>query len=651
MTLKFTPALAPDSVSGNIRLDVPKASGSLSNLTALAAIVDCDLTLDDIHKLSLRLEQSGVALAEVRASGPFSLAKSEGKIKVELGPIDRRALSIVGGPLHIDFNKTVIGSTNEIDISQKAKVFAVNGNFSINDFSATLTNGVTPTLNLVSTYVINADLTKSNATIQQFTVAGTQNRTPFLTAGLSKPMAVNWGDGAGAPEEASLDLLLTNFNLSDWAGFAGTLAPAGKADAALKLVSRSGGKELAVDLNAGLHDFGATFGSNKISKTGIQLALNTTVSDFKKVAIKNLKLDVTQNNAPAVAATLSGIVDAKTQDADLKAALEARIPELLKAVVVPGITFQSGAVRFDGRVVKTNNLQTVAGALVVTNLTGTASGASLDRFQANVDTDIAVNGSDLKINKLAAVLRQSGLPAGTVDVKGALNLSNKQGQIALQVADVNQNLLKPFIAAPGSSNKLDSISVNVKVNTTLGASNAIAVTGAVEVANLTGTIAGAALDRFQANVDTDVAINNGSDLKINKLAVALRQSGLPAGTVDVKGALNLTNKQGQIALQMTNVNQNLLKPFAASALSGKQLSSVTINAGLNTTLGVSNAVAVVGGLEITNLVVRATNDTAAPHTLERAIQSGRRDAGPEVRHPPISDRSLPDRQRQESDRP
>ena len=428
--LKLTPSLAPESVNGNARADVTKAGGAMSNLTALATIVDCDLSLTEIRKANLRVEQAGAPLVELRASGPFSAANSEGRLKVELTPIDRRVLNIVGGPLKIDFNKTAISSVNDIEIKQKGKVIAVNGQFLVNDFSATLTNGTTPTLNLKSAYAVNLDLNTSSGLIQQLSVNGTQNQAPFLTVSLSKPMPVAWGAGAGMPEEASMDLVVTNFNLADWAAFAGNLSPVGRLDTTLRVVSRQGGKQLTLDLNSGLSGFGAQLGTNQISGVGIRVGANAVIQEFKQITLNSYKLEVAKDGNAAM----------------------------------------------------------------------TASGS------------------------------------------GTLNSQTKAGQIALQVLDVNQYLLAPFLAPALNGKQLASVSINANVTSAFGASNSVAVLGRLEITNL--VVRAANQVSTSAPLSAQFKVDLGMQqqrLDLRQLQIALSPTDRAKNQIDFKGQVDMSN--------------------------------------------------------------------------------------------------------------
>lgn len=461
--LKLSQALAPELVNGSSSFNVTKTSGGFANMAALAAIMECDMTMTEIRKVNFRLEQGGTQLAEVRVSGPFSMSNSEGHLKVELTPVDRRALNIVGGPLKIDFNKTAISSSNDIDIKQKGKVIAMNGQFLVNDFSATLTNGTTPTLNIKSAYAISLDLNNNSGLFQQLNVDGTQNQTPFLKVSLNKPMPISWGPGAGVSEEAALDGTVTNFNLGDWAAVAGNLAPAGLLDSTFHLISRKGGKELTADLAAGLHGLGAQLGTNRLSGIGVQLAANTMIQ-----------------------------------------------------------------------------------------------------------------GDDVQIQKLTVAMDHDGKPAGNLDVKGALNSKTKAGQFVLQVADINQNLLGPILAPSLGGKQLLSASINGNITSTLGASNSIAVLGGMGISNLVvrGTNEVTAPAPISANFKVDLGMQQ-QHVDLRLLQIALSPTDRAKNVVDCKGQVDMSNAKAINANLTVQAESIDVTPFYNQFTGGSKPAATT----------------------------------------------------------------------------
>jgi len=619
--------LAPESASGGLRVDVPKASGEMSNLAALAVVLDCDWTPKELRKVALHLEQGGETLGNLSVSGPFSADTMDGKLKVDLSSIDRRVLNLVGKSMGIDFNKTMISSSNEIELKQKATVINVNGQLNVDNFSATLLEKkqTTPTISIGAAYQVSVDQNKKSALIEKFDLNGTANQNRFLHAGLSKAMPVSWGEGAGAPEEAALDLDITSFNLTDWQAFASDISPAGTLDTTLHLVSRGGGKQISVDLNSALHDFGAKFGSNQIAQAGINLSLKGEFSKtdpkggLNKISLSSYQFSLSQNNQAALSVKGSGDVDLSTKAMDLKTALEVQLPKLLSIVRVPNVEVSSGTLQLDSHVVQSDGGKLIDVDLTtkLQNLTAQVSSNQLAR--AGVDLGLKAKLArksptnefgKVTLDKCEVALSQDKEQAFSFSGAGDVDLESKgvnlKTALKVQVAKVLQ-----IIKVPGIDATSGAVSFDGQVMQENGKQN---VTGALAITGLSGTFKQYNLDRFETKLDADLSMAS-DEIQVRKLAGVLSLAGLPGGSVDVKATNNFKTKALTASVKVVDINQNLLRPFVAPALGDKNLKSVSINVDATTSMNGAGAMVFKGGLGVTNLVVTGSSLPASAKPL------------------------------------
>jgi hypothetical protein len=127
LSLALSTDLKPSSIQGNTRLDVTRAEGSLAQAASLSANLDCDVTPSDIKQVALRFQRANTPLGELRASGPFNMEKTEGRIAVQLLNIDKNLLNLAGASSGIDFGPTTISSTNTIQLSNAGNSIAAAG--------------------------------------------------------------------------------------------------------------------------------------------------------------------------------------------------------------------------------------------------------------------------------------------------------------------------------------------------------------------------------------------------------------------------------------------------------------------------------------------------------------------------------------------
>ncbi len=548
---KLTADVQPESAKGKIRLNVSEATGSMADLAKLAAIVDCDLTPTDIRQLSLHFEQGGQALGDLRASGPFSFANQEGKLKLELLSIDRHVLNLVGSAKGMDFNSTLINSTNDLVLAQKGKTISINGQVNVGKFSVTrkAEKLTTPTLELQTAYQISVDQSAKSALIQTFNIDGTQNQQKFLHASITKPMPISFGGASSTPENAALQLVVTDLNLDDWKAFASEIAPSGKLSMTLDVVSQQAGNKLAVGLTSRIDSLSAKFGSNQISKADVELKAKATIESTKigtwlnKVTLSSYSAQLSQNQQSALSLSGSGILDTESKDADIKANVQGSLAQLFKIVVMPDLAASAGTLKFDGQITQRKEVKAVNGNFALADLSGSYANSPLDRFGATFDADLEINQQDLQIRKLAGALQQAGQPGGTFDLHGNLNTGKKTGDIEMKIADMNQNALRPFLAKSLGEKQLVTISLNGNTTAHLR-ENESSVTGNIDLKNLV------VRDPKKTENDAPLSAQVQLDGAMRKQVFDVKQFQVTLSpTARAKNQLNIT---GQVDLSNTN---------------------------------------------------------------------------------------------------
>lgn len=632
--VRLSSALSPESAGGKLRVDVSKATGSMAALAALGVGLDCDWTPTEVRKLGLHLEQSNAPLADLTVSGPFSAQTMEGKLKVALSGVDRKALGLVGASMGIDFNKTTIRSTNEVELRKKGTEIAVNGQFNLDDFSATLLakKQTTPTLNLGAAYQVTVDRAGKSALIQKLDLNGAANQNNFLKASLSKPMPISWGVGASTPDEAALDLSITSFNLADWQAFASDLAPSGTLDSTVRVISKGGGKQIDLDLTTQLRDFSATISSNQIAHAGMdlvvkaQLAGTGTNAGLNSITLNEYSYKLSLQNKPALSVKGSGSVDTATKTMDLKTTLEGQLAPLLTLVKVPNFSIGSGSLALDSHVV-----QNAGGRELSLDLTSkvqdlSAQFGSNQIARAGVDlglkAQLAKTGTNASFNRITLTdyqltLSQNSQSAvtakGSADVDVGTKAVNLKAALEAQIPQLLQVVKVPGIDFSSGTFKFDGQVAQ--------GSGGQTVTGTVALTALTGNLNAYKLDRLETKLDTDIQMSNNVAL-IRKLSGALSHGGKPGGSINLTGSFNTTNKSGQIVAKVADINQNLLQPFVNPALKDKTLASVSINLDTTATVDLAGASTFKGSLGVTNLVVKSAAQTnASPLSVQLAFDT------------------------------
>ena len=189
--------------------------------------------------------------------------------------------------------------------SQKAgTLFGVTINSQLQGLTAKIESAnqalTTPALDLQLAGDVSVNTSDSSALLQQFTLDAKQNQQPLAHGSLTKPMAISWGKNAATAGDSSLTLAVTNMNLADWKPFLGGTVNAGRLSLQLDLNSQKSGGLLTLGVASRISDLSANLGTNQLTQAALAFKFNGQLADFKKVDLKDYKLDLTRQGQPAL---------------------------------------------------------------------------------------------------------------------------------------------------------------------------------------------------------------------------------------------------------------------------------------------------------------------------------------------------------------
>ena len=601
-TFDLAADLKPGRVSGKAAFKLEKTSGNFVDFSALALALDCDASPTEIKQLALRFTQSGQPLGEVRVSGPFDATKTEGKLTVAILSLDRRVLNLAGTASGIDFGTTVVNSTNVIELTKGGAAITASGQLDASSFRITRQGQTTPTLDLRCAYDVTVDRPAQVAVLKTVNLTGMQGSRLLLSGALSSPMTIPFGTANSTAPDAALNLNLTDLNLADWRAFAADLAPAGLVNLKTKLASQQGGKLLTFDLDGGVRGLGAKFGEQKIAAADVKLLVRGRGTDMKQFKLDEYRVELAQQGQSVLTLSGTGTFDSAAQDADMQVVLQATLARLLALFPQPDASLTGGTVELKARVTSHQTNQTAVGQFTLANLSGRYGTFSFADFGTAVELDVAMKAKQLEIRKAAGSLRSGDNVGGAFEVTGSVDTASKAGQLALKLTDFNQNALRPFLESALGDKKLVSVSLNTTAAASFQANGDAAVKADLQLANLSGQFGTVNFADFGTVVNLDVAMK-AKQLEIRKAAGSLRSGGNAGGAFEVTGSVDTASKAGQLALKLTDFNQNALRPFLESALGDKKLVSVSLNTTAAASFQANGDAAVKADLQLANLVV------------------------------------------------
>ena len=393
-----------------------KATGDLADLEALAAKLDCEVTPTEIKQLALGFAKTGTGLGEVRVSGPFDLAKMEGKLKMEVSSLDRHVLNLVGASDDIDFGTTTVNASNEIELANGGALITAAGTLNVASFQVTRQNQTSPTLDLRFAYNVKVNRRDQSALLTTLNLAGTQNQRPLLQAELTNPMTISWGNASNSVGDATLNLAVTSLNLTDWKAFTGDTAPVGTANMKLKLLSQQGGKQLAFELDGQVDQFSARVGKDQLQPVDAHILARGQGADLKQFKLAEYRIELAHQGQSVLTVSGDGTFDRVTQDADLQVKVQSALARTATLLPQTNVTCSAGTLELTGRITKQAQTQTVTGQLVLTDFTGQYGDYRFANFGTTIDLDVQRKASQIEIRKAVGQLRQGQTSGGKFDV-------------------------------------------------------------------------------------------------------------------------------------------------------------------------------------------------------------------------------------------
>jgi len=161
---------------------------------------------------------------------------------------------------------------------------------------------------------------------------------------------------------------------------------------------------------------------------------------------------------------------------------------------------------------------------------------------------------------------------------------------------------------PGLSQILSQPEVNISSGTVelkghvTQKQNTQTVTGDLALADFTGQIGKNAFHNFGSTLTLDVG-KTPEQIQIHKVTGKLTQDGNGGGAFDLAGTYDLADKSAQLTANLSDFNENGLRPFLEPLLADKKLVSVFVNGNAAAQYKPDGSSSVKADMQVTNLVV------------------------------------------------
>jgi hypothetical protein len=452
-------ALQPQVVKGDLKLAVTAAEGLFQDLRGLGATVTCELTTNQLRQLALRVDRQGKPSGQILVSGPLNQNTREGRLNLEISGIDRNLLNLAGAGAGLDFADTRLEGSAQLDLAQKGQLINASGHLTAARFSFRRAGQTMPPLDLALDYQTTVNLTESTAIIERFSLSAKQGQSDLLRVSLDKALSLAWGQRNYSLTESNIRIALTNLDLADWQSFTGTNVLTGRLSATSDVLCQSDGHRLSGSLKGSLTNLTLRFGSVALDRAAVALNAPWSFTDFHAVRADNYTAQLAENGNVLLTANGSAGYDVGSQAASLQLNAEAGLPVLVRQLARPGLEATRGRVNLnlvtsmgDGRIGATITA-------ILDDFSGQYPPYQFRNYRLRFEAGCDLVGHAVTVRRLSFAGSQGTDSPGSVDLGGKYDPATQIGDFTLNLNDLNQGTLEPFLAPFLAPLSLASVSV------------------------------------------------------------------------------------------------------------------------------------------------------------------------------------------------
>ncbi|HON07897.1 MAG TPA: AsmA family protein, partial [Verrucomicrobiota bacterium] len=339
------------------------------------------------------------------------------------------------------------------------------------------------------------------------------------------------------------------------------------------------------------------------------------------VAINQATLKINQANKSAGELIAKGTVDLKNMGGDLTLTVNDLNQEILKPLAgqyLAGRDLKTISIDVALSASKSKDAK-LSGTAKIKNLLVDDPQGIIPSKPIDVLSDINISLSEkgiADIKRLNVSFNQGGKFVGALDCAGTYNLSNNACRIKLNVKDVNEEGLAPFLPPIADIGTIKTISINGGVDANVDLKTDSTITGDLNINNLliVGTNKVPVSQPLAISANLSTKINSKGLITVDRIAGNIKEGNNPAGSFTITASYNTNNGTATGSLKVNDLNQNLLKIYPI--LAGKTLKQVSINVDIAGNYNPKADSALTGNVKIGGVVIEDLKTKAQTPPLD-----------------------------------
>ena len=257
-----------------------------------------------------------------------------------------------------------------------------------------------------------------------------------------------------------------------------------------------------------------------------------------------------------------------------------------------------------GAKVAVNGLAVSSGTTRVENLDiqTTASATLNDLHSLNLESaEVQVNHNKFPLTSIKA--------QGTVDTK-TMDVDIKA------TVDTDLAQASRLVPVEGVAIREGQLAVQTAIKMQGGATN---LTAQISFSKLNGSVKGTAIQGLEGQIDFVGGAQAGL-ATIRGLNGAFKHAGVSAGRFEVKGTYDLKKQVAALTYSVSDINEGLLAPLAATALAPRKLEKISIQARGELAYDPAADTKVTSSVQLAKLVLTTPGETVKPAPLDISVE-------------------------------
>lgn len=626
--LSLNNELMPSEAKGNLILNIEKTSGDFAAYSNIAAKVEMDVTQNEARKLNISFVRNNEDLGSTAITGKYDIKTKNANIKVNINKISGSVLSLAAAKYGMEILSSGLNGNLELSSDNGGNSIATKGEVNCAKLRITKSGLQTPVIDSQLKFDLSADLLKSNALVKAFELNIIQATKPLIIAQLSRELAINWGAAGEALGESAIIFNISDLDLANWCGVIGTNFQSGVLNVNAKGNIKNSGKYVEFDVKGNLRNFNAVIESNRINNAGVVVDVVGNLNDLEKLNLSKSQLTLSLNSQNALNVSASGTANIKDATAKLTIQTDTDIPALLAiAPKIENTLIKSGKFSFKGEINKdikakqgtTNRVEVLMakGDCTLDSLNGIIFSNKVDSISASANFDIVQEDKNVLINNADLVLKSKNKNSGEIAIKGNVNLDNFASALSFKIANLNQEIIRPFAGQYLANRELKNIEILANLNADYHPQKDSKISGDFNIKRIIIDDPAKIIPSKPIDIISmlDISISSKGVADIKKLNIEFKQEDKPAGSIELIGKHDISNSVGQIKLTVKDINQEGIAPLIPPIPNIGLIKTLSINGAMSANYDIKKKSELQGGVNITNLVIVSSNGVAVSNPL------------------------------------